>query len=96
MGHGRSLLTPVFVSSSSHISTAIDKINARVMGHGSLIARPFDPSINLWSLVVATLVWLVTNAGFRRPGYEGRDMAVQSIQQRVSSFINASPSPPRS
>ena len=55
LGHGGSFLTPEFVSCSSHISTAIDKVNVRVMGYGSLVARPFDPSINLLFIVVATL-----------------------------------------
>ena len=47
------------------------------MKHCSIIT--FSP--HCLSLVVATLVLLVTNAGVRRPGYEGRDMAVESKQQ---------------
>ena len=49
------------------------------MGHSIIITRPSDPTV--WSLVVATLVLLVTNAGVRRSGYRGRDMAVESKHQ---------------
>ena len=61
------------------------------MRHCSIIA--FGP--HYLSLVVATLVLLVTNAGVRRPGYEGRGMAVESKQQSIQSFISTSVLPPR-